>query len=136
MFTRPEQLTRESRVLVVDDYPDSTTSTSMLLALFGYECRTASSGREALEQAAEFSPDIVLLDIGLPDMSGYDVARQLRATQGDRPLYLAALTGWGQPEDRARAIEAGFDQHVLKPATAATIKQVLQRAAAMLAPHS
>jgi CheY-like chemotaxis protein len=132
----PVQPNTESRVLVVDDYPDSTASTSMLLALLGYDCRTANSGREALEQAAEFAPNIVLLDIGLPDISGYEVARQLRARQGDRPLYLAAVTGWGQPEARARAFEAGFDQHVLKPATAATLKQILQRAAALLASHS
>ena len=116
------------RVLIVDDYPDSAASASMLLGLFGCECRTASSGREALEQAAEFDPEIVLLDIGLPDISGYEVARLLRARQGSRRLYLAAVTGWGQAEDRARALAAGFDQHVLKPTNAATIRLILEQA--------
>ena len=117
------------RVLIVDDYPDSATSASILLGLFGCECRTAGSGREALERAAELDPEIVLLDIGLPDISGYEVARLLRARQGHRRLYLVAVTGWGQAEDRARALAAGFDQHVLKPTSAATIRMILEHAA-------
>lgn len=117
------------RVLVVDDYPDSAETASMLLAIYGHECRTAITGQGALEEAAAFDPDIVILDIGLPDMSGYEVARALRARAAGRSLYLAAVTGWGQPEDRVQAFAAGFDQHVLKPTNAAKILQILQLAA-------
>lgn len=105
-----------ARVLVVDDHPDSAETASMLLTLHGYECRTATTGHEALDQAAMFDPDIVLLDIGLPDITGYEVARTLRARAGDRPLYIAAVTGWGEPADLAKAFAAGFDHHVTKPA--------------------
>jgi len=117
------------RVLVVDDYPDSAETASMLLAIYGHECRTAITGQGALEEAAAFDPHIVILDIGLPDMSGYEVARALRARAAGRPLYLAAVTGWGQPEDRVQAFAAGFDQHILKPTNAAKILQILQLAA-------
>jgi CheY-like chemotaxis protein len=116
------------RVLVVDDYPDSAETASMLLTLYGHECRTAVTGQAALDEAAAFDPDIVILDIGLPDISGYDVARVLRARAGRRSLYLAAVTGWGQPEDRVQAFAAGFDQHVLKPTNAAKILQILKLA--------
>lgn len=117
------------RVLIVDDYPDSAASAAMLLSLFGYECQIANNGRDALELAMTFDPDIVLLDIGLPDISGYDVARALRARQ-THPIFLAAVTGWGQTQDRVRAFAAGFDLHVLKPTNAATIQLILQRAIA------
>jgi CheY-like chemotaxis protein len=117
-----------TRVLIVDDYPDSAASSEMLLSLLGCNCRIAQTGQEALEVAAAFDPDLVLLDIGLPDISGYEVAHVLRTRQGDRPLFLAAITGWGQPQDRVRALAAGFDLHVLKPTNAATLKQIVQRA--------
>lgn len=100
----------------------------MLLMIYGHECRAAHSGRQALEIANDFFPDVVVLDIGMPDISGYDVARELRdraAAQGRR-LHLVALTGWGQPADRARAFDAGFDQHVVKPADAAKLKQIIR----------
>jgi CheY-like chemotaxis protein len=119
----------DRRVLIVDDYPDSAASAAMLISMYGYECRTACNGRDALEAASAFDPDIVLLDIGLPDISGYDVARTLRDRQA-RPLFLAAVTGWGQPQDRVRAFASGFDLHVLKPTNAATIRLILQRAIA------
>ena len=125
--SEPTQLGRV-RVLVVDDYPDSAEISAMLLELFGHECRTATTGQEALAHAATFDPDIVILDIGLPDISGYEVARTLRAQPRDRPLYLAAVTGWGQPEDRVRALAAGFDLHVLKPTDGAKIQNILSLA--------
>lgn len=118
------------RVLIVDDYPDSAASAAMLLSLFGYECRIACNGRHALDTATTFEPDIVLLDIGLPDISGYDVARALREYKRERRMFLAAVTGWGQPRDRVRAFAAGFDLHVVKPTNAATIRLILQRAIA------
>ena len=135
MTIQPAGACSGSRVLIVDDYPDSALSTSMLLSLFGCECRTAATGHGALSQAAEFDPEIVLLDIGLPDISGYEVARVLRARQGTRPLYIAAVTGWGKPDDRVRALAAGFDQHIVKPTDATTIKLILERAAPVIAAH-
>lgn len=116
------------RVLVVDDYPDSAETTCTLLALLGHECRFAVCGRDALAEAARFEPDVAILDIGLPDVSGFDLARELRKQLAGRPLYLAAVTGWGQPEDRARAFAAGFDQHFLKPADRATLAVIMELA--------
>ena len=116
------------RVLIVDDYPDSAEVSAMLLELFGHQCRIATTGQDALTEAAAFDPDIVILDIGLPDISGYDVARTLRAQPRARPLYLAAVTGWGQPEDRVRALAAGFDLHVLKPTDGEKIQNIVSLA--------
>jgi CheY-like chemotaxis protein len=125
------------RVLVVDDYRDAVDATCLLFTRLGHECRLATSGLRGLEVADGYDPDIALLDIGLPDISGYDVARELRARYG-RAIYLAALTGWGQPEDRLRAVAAGFDQHILKPATLRVLQDVIaaaERAAAVLRPR-
>lgn len=114
------------RVLIVDDYPDAADIACMLLGMLGHDCRAASSGQGALDVAAQFDPDIVLLDLALPDVSGYVVARELRRMRRDGPLYLAAITGWGSDEDRARTREAGFDQHVLKPADYAKLRDVIR----------
>ena len=102
------------RVLVVDDNADAAESLGMLLEVRGNEVRIAYDGLEALDAAGDFAPDIVLLDIGMPKMSGYEVARRLRAARGDSVL-IVAITGWGQEEDRRRAREAGFDHHFTKP---------------------
>ena len=102
------------RVLVVDDNADAAESLGMLLEVRGNEVRIAYDGLQALEAAGDFDPDIVLLDIGMPKMSGYEVARRLRAKRGDSVL-IVAITGWGQEEDRRRAREAGFDHHFTKP---------------------
>jgi two-component system CheB/CheR fusion protein len=102
------------RVLVVDDNADAAESLGMLLEVRGNAVRIAYDGLEALEAADAFDPDIVLLDIGMPKMSGYEVARRLRADRGDSVL-IVAITGWGQEEDRRRAREAGFDHHFTKP---------------------
>jgi DNA-binding response OmpR family regulator len=115
------------RVLLVDDQPDVAEMIGLVLKMDGYECRAAETGHEALEVARTFDPDVVILDIGLPDLSGYDVARALRQRAGSRP-YLVALTGWGQPLDRARAFEAGFDKHLLKPQTAASLRGIMRSA--------
>lgn len=116
------------RVLIVDDYPDAAEITSTLLRLLGHDCRPVQCGRHALAEAATFEPDIALLDVGLPDLNGYDLARELRKMARDRPLYLAAITGFGGPDDRARAFAAGFDQHVLKPADVGKLRDVIERA--------
>ncbi len=116
------------RVLVVDDYPDAAAMTCELVRALGHTCELALDGAGALARSRELHPDLVVLDIGLPDVSGYDIARQLRETETEHPLVLAALTGWGQPADVARAAEAGFDRHVLKPATLAKVKALLELA--------
>ena len=116
------------RVLVVDDYPDAAETACTLLSLLGHDCRFATSGQQALAEAAQFDPDIAILDIGLPDVSGFDLARELRRRSGGKPLYLAAVTGWGQPEDRIKAFAAGFDHHVLKPADRGKLTLILELA--------
>jgi signal transduction histidine kinase/DNA-binding response OmpR family regulator len=107
---------RTLRVLVVDDVAASVESLTMLLDLQGYEVRSALDGISALKVADSFLPDAVLLDIGLPGMNGYEVARHLRSDERFRDTLLVALTGYGQDEDRRRTTEAGIDEHFVKPA--------------------
>lgn len=103
------------RVLVADDNDDSTQTASMLLELWGHEVRVAHNGQEALDLAAQFMPDVALLDIGMPDLSGYEVAKTLRARPEGRRATLIAVTGWGQEDDKQAADNAGFDHHLTKP---------------------
>ncbi len=103
------------RVLVVDDNSDAARTLGMMLELDGHEVTCTFSGESALQAAAGAPFDIVLLDIGLPGMDGYEVARRLRALCTDRAPKIIALTGYGQPEDRARALRDGFDDHLVKP---------------------
>jgi CheY-like chemotaxis protein len=116
------------RVLIVDDYPDAAEIACTLLTLLGHDCRTARCGRDAIEEAKRFEPDIALLDIGLPDINGYELAHLLREALPGRNLYLAAITGWGAAADLARAYAAGFNLHLLKPADLAKLRDVLHRA--------
>ena len=103
------------RILVVDDNRDATESLTMLLRLTGHETRSAFDGNSAVQLAEDFQPDVVLLDIGLPGLNGYDVARRIRAQPWGDHTVLVALTGWGQEEDRRLSSEAGFDAHLVKP---------------------
>jgi CheY-like chemotaxis protein len=103
------------RILVVEDSPDGADTLAMLLRVNGHEVRTAVDGPTALEAVGAFQPEIILLDIGLPGMSGYEVAAQLRQLPGTASALLIALTGYGQQRDRDRSREAGFDQHLTKP---------------------
>ncbi len=103
------------RVLVVDDNEDAASTLADLLEMTGSEVRVANDGMSALRQVQAFRPDFVLLDIGLPDISGYEVARQVRVLKGVRQPVLVALTGWGQQQDKDAAAKAGFDQHWTKP---------------------
>ena len=103
------------RILVVDDNVDVVETTTMLLSLSGHQVRSAKDGLQALHVATEFRPDVVLLDIGLPLMDGYEVARRLRQTPQTAGALLIALTGYGQQGDRQRGRDAGFDGHMLKP---------------------
>jgi PAS domain S-box-containing protein len=114
------------RVLVVDDNTDAAATLEILLRSLGHEVETAYDGIEALRVAAAFAPDIVLLDIGLPGLDGYEVARRLRALHRERPLRIVAITGWGQEADRARSQEAGVDVHLVKPVDPTTLTSLLE----------
>ncbi len=103
------------RILVADDNEDSAVTLSMMLEVIGNDVRVARDGQEAVEMAAEYQPDVILLDIGMPRMNGYDACRAIRAQAWASGAYLVALTGWGQEEDKNRALEAGFDRHLVKP---------------------
>lgn len=107
--------TAKPRILVVDDNRDAAESLQMLLQLIGHEVDTAYDGEQALEVFAVVRPDVVFLDIGLPGMDGYEVAGRMRAQSAKRQPLLIALTGWGQEEDERRALDAGFDRHLVKP---------------------
>ncbi|MFM1991165.1 MAG: hypothetical protein RJA99_4122 [Pseudomonadota bacterium] len=121
------------RVLVVDDNVDSAQSMSLLLGLEGYRVECAYDGEEALVRAERFEPEVVLLDLGLPRFSGYEVARRLRATpRGDR-LLLVAVSGYGRERDRLAAREAGFDLHLTKPADPDEVLRVLAERVALRA---
>ncbi|MCW7537824.1 ATP-binding protein [Aquabacterium sp. A7-Y] len=103
------------RVLLVDDNPDTVSTLASLLAMMGHEVKTASGGQEALETGPGFLPDVVLLDIGMPGMDGYETARRVRDTHWGKDTALVAATGWGQDEDKQRAYAAGFNAHMTKP---------------------
>jgi signal transduction histidine kinase/CheY-like chemotaxis protein len=116
---------RKWRILVVDDNHDTADSKAEVLSLMGHEARTAYDGLEAVQTAADFRPDVVLLDIGLPKMNGYDAARHIRQQSWGKGMILIAVTGWGQEEDRRRALEAGFDHHLTKPVDSVAIEKLL-----------
>ena len=107
--------TAKLRVLVTDDMIDNAESIQLLLQIEGHDVEIATSGRECLEKATSFHPDVVLLDVGLPDINGYEVARRLRADPHGKRMTLAAVTGWGSQEDRRLSASAGFDRHFTKP---------------------
>jgi CheY-like chemotaxis protein len=113
-------------VLIVEDNPDIARVMAALVRRCGHLPRVAHDGQAALEVADEQNPDVALLDIGLPGMSGYELARRLRRDPAQRHLFLVALTGYGQEEDRRRSEEAGFDQHLVKPVSFDTLRGVLQ----------
>ena len=115
--TSPATVTRTSRrrVLVVDDNEDIADSLQQILELLQQDVRIAFDGETALRIASEFHPDLVFLDLGLPVMDGYEVARELRMQPGGSAIQIIALSGWGDAKSRARSAAAGFDQHWLKP---------------------
>jgi CheY-like chemotaxis protein len=103
------------RILVVDDNVDAADTLSLMLRFDGHETHAVYSGVDVLDQVEAFRPDLILLDIGLPGMDGYEAARRIRERARGKHLELVALTGYGQPEDRARALREGFDAHLVKP---------------------
>ena len=117
---------RQQRILLVDDNVDFTTSLSLLLESMGHDVRAANDGAEALATAREFRPDVAFLDLGLPGLSGYDLAREIGKLPEASNTVLIALSGWGQPQDRHHSRQAGFAMHLVKPVELATIQSVLQ----------
>jgi CheY-like chemotaxis protein/two-component sensor histidine kinase len=116
------------RVLVVDDNKDSAESLSIFLRRSGHEVQTAYDGQQAIEAVERFHPKVVVLDIGLPGLSGFEVARRMRSQPGGSALLLIAATGWGQAEHLSRSREAGFDHHLVKPIDVVALQQLLARA--------
>jgi CheY-like chemotaxis protein len=116
------------RVLVVDDNVDAAHTLAMLVQLAGHDVRVAYDGPPALTLAQAFQPQVVLLDLNLPAMDGYEVARRLRERPETHEAVLAAVTGWGQPEDRRRSKDAGFDRHFVKPVDPNVITKLLSDA--------
>jgi CheY-like chemotaxis protein/anti-sigma regulatory factor (Ser/Thr protein kinase) len=118
-------------ILIVDDNVDAAESLSALLALGGHSVRVAADGFEALRSVDELAPAVIFLDIGMPGMSGYEVAEALRRTRPrDEQLVIAAVTGWGSAEDKARARDAGFDHHLTKPIDLESVEEILNGVAA------
>jgi len=113
------------RVLVIDDNCDSADTLAMMLEMLGHDAQRIYDPHGAEQAVADFAPDVVFLDIGMPGISGYDVARALRASAAGDALTLVAVTGWGQPEDRRRTAEAGFDHHLVKPPEIESICRIL-----------
>ncbi len=115
------------RVLIADDNIDAVESLQLWLEMAGHEVHTAPNGRRALAVAEELKPEVVLLDLGMPELSGFDVARQIRAAPWGRGMVLIALTGWGQEEDVKETREAGFDHHLTKPIPPDEIEALISR---------
>jgi PAS domain S-box-containing protein len=120
-----EQPVTKCRILIVDDNQDSADSLAMLLEIFGNEVGTAYDGEEAVEAAGALRPEVVLLDIGMPKLNGYDACRRIRQQPWGQEMFLIALTGWGQDEDRRRTEEAGFNFHIVKPVDPAALMKLL-----------
>ena len=128
MDSGPAAVSTKRRILIVDDNQDSAMSLGMMLKLLGNETRTAHDGLAAVETAEQFRPDIILLDIGLPKLNGYEACRRIREQLWSQGMVIVALTGWGQDEDRRRSHDAGFDHHLVKPVEIAALQGILQSA--------
>jgi CheY-like chemotaxis protein len=115
------------RILIAEDYEDGADSMAILLRFAGHDVVIARNGVSALELARARKPDVVLLDLGLPLMSGYDVARALSGPRPDKTPLLIAVTGWGRDEDRRQSREAGVDLHLLKPVDPVQLQKILKR---------
>jgi len=131
--SRPQESVREAeqgvtsshRILIVDDNRDGADSLSEILRILGHDTRTAYDGQEGVDVAGEFQPDVLLLDIGLPKLSGYEVCRRIREQSWGKGVVLIAVTGWGKDDDRRRSHEAGFDHHMVKPVDPQALMKML-----------
>jgi len=121
----PEVPSTPKRILVVDDAADNRDTMEMLLTMYGHTVELAADGEEAVEKVLESRPDVAFVDIGLPKLSGYEVASEIRRRPGGDRIVLIALSGYGQPEDIRKALKAGFDAHLTKPVSSERFKQVL-----------
>ncbi len=118
---------RSLRVLLVDDYVDTLESIQMILESWGHQVLIAQDGLTGIELARTYHPDMVLLDILLPDLDGYQVARQLRSEKGLEGIILVAITGWDTPDHRRQSKEAGFDHFLVKPLAIETLQRLMER---------
>lgn len=116
----------QHRILVADDNEDSASAMTIILKLLGNEVRTAHDGLEAVKIAEEFRPELILLDIGMPEMNGFDVCRHIRQQPWAGNVIIAALTGWGQDEDKRLSLEAGFNHHLVKPVDPYALETLLK----------
>jgi CheY-like chemotaxis protein len=116
---------RHARILVVDDNQDAAASLALLLNIAGNETHTAHDGLQAIEAAARFRPDMIILDIGLPKMNGYEACRRIREQPWGKNIVLVALTGWSLDEDSPQSKDAGFDHHLVKPVEFDALKGLL-----------
>lgn len=121
---------QELRILIADDNQDACATLASLLELMGYCVRQAHDGQAAVNETADFDPQVVLLDIGMPKLNGYEACRQIRDQTGGATRIIVACTGWGQAEDRLRSDEAGFDQHLVKPVDPGVLLELLATVAA------
>jgi CheY-like chemotaxis protein len=112
-------------ILIVDDNRDIADSLSELLKMMGHDTRTAYDGQQGVDMAGEYRPDVILLDIGLPKLNGYEACRLIRQQPWGKGVAMIALTGWGQDKDRHRSEEAGFDHHLVKPVDPRSLMQVV-----------
>ncbi len=120
----PVSLSASLRVLVADDNADAATSMALLLKAMGQEVVSVGNGLEAIELADTYRPDVILMDIGMPGLNGYEACRRIRAQPSGKAIVMVALTGWGQDEDRRKSREAGFDEHLVKPADPAALRKL------------
>jgi CheY-like chemotaxis protein len=118
--------TSRLRVLVADDNQASAELSAALLELWGHDAYMGHTGREALDLAAQHRPHVSLLDIGMPDLNGYEVAAEIRKLPWGKRMLLIAITGWGREEDKKRALSAGFDHHLTKPIDPQKLRALLQ----------
>jgi CheY-like chemotaxis protein len=116
----------KQRILVAEDGPDAAESFRILLTIMGHDVRVVNDGEQAVTAAREFRPDLIIMDLGMPRMNGYDAARAIRASAGGTEPLMVALTGWGQPEDQRRSLEAGFDRHLTKPVDPKLLRSLLE----------
>ncbi|CAG1000597.1 partial Transcriptional regulatory protein WalR, partial [Gammaproteobacteria bacterium] len=117
--------TAAHRILVADDNTNTVTGLALLLGMMGHQVHTARDGLEAVKVAAAFRPELILLDIGMPRLNGYDACRRIRAEPWGQGMVIAALTGWGQDQDKEKSRAAGFDQHLVKPIDSAELERLL-----------
>jgi signal transduction histidine kinase len=121
----PAQASASLRILVADDNVDAASTLAMFLELMGHVVQYVGDGEAAVQAAASFKPDVTLLDIGMPKLNGYEVCRQIREQPGGQAIFVVAVTGWGQPEDRRTSQRAGFDQHLVKPVEPAALEALI-----------